>query len=225
MKITIIAIFLLALLCGTRGQSLLVTTYAYFDNFVGGMNEFACCYPTVAEAVGIDQPPCANNTVPPFSQARWGIPASNMQSGLGFQGLPARNVSVNTDFSLGTLYHFNFPIYASSAASQVTLNIVLNITEPYGYFSTLSYAYQMIVEETPNQPPCQFNSTVPCADAIYYVDSFNSENLFITGNTKSAFKLQGFKESEMSTSDPVLKFISNELQISTGFLFGRIVTA
>lgn len=217
------------------GQSVSVTTATYFDNPVGGAGTPVSCRDQ-GEATsfgGPAQSACSryNYATPPVDQGRWGKSAVNdvtKMSGLGFQGINNQVVSANQDFYLGQLTHFNWPIQGGSAVSAVNMNVFLRFTVPGASNPTTQlFTFKMLVDETPNQAPCAYPGTTPCSDKISFDTSFNFQTTFAIDNSGVQYTLilQGFKESNVSSSSPVDYFISNENGNSVGFLFARITAA
>src|SRR5690348_8624259 len=67
-------------------------------------------------------------TAPPATQIRWGTPASGTdQSGLGFASSSSQTIVYDAAFALGELTHFNFPTYAGTAASGVSLDLGVHV--------------------------------------------------------------------------------------------------
>src|SRR4051794_3936702 len=65
---------------------------------------------------GSGQPTCAaiGYPPPPNAQVRWGTPGSSSgQSGLGFASLAPGSVGLDQDFVVGSLTHFNWPVFGT----------------------------------------------------------------------------------------------------------------
>lgn len=209
-------------------QAVIVSVRAYFDRLVGGTN-LTACRPTADKAFGgpQDQPTCTSlqYPVPPGAQGRWGVPASgNGKSGLGFEGRLDQNVQINQPFYLGYLNHFNFPIY--NAASSCYLNLIFTVKNLQGVAIAQNiFSYQFNIDETTNRPPCPYPGTKNCSDRIDFASAFDSSQSFSIGQVNYTLRLDGFRESNISSSSSVNFFISNEEQTSTAFLFGAITFA
>lgn len=180
-----------------------------WSNVVGGSN------------INFDTSGGGNNTV---TQVFWGRPASFFggQSGLGFDpSAPATSVvQTETAFQLGTLYHYNAPIEGGTAASSARLNLSTTITDAAP--STLAYSYQFLIDETPNQGPCAYQTTSgnPCADAITFNNMATSPS-FAIGGASYTFQLLGFSSDGGSTIRN--SFVSQEGTTNSIGLYAKII--
>eukprot|EP01114_Cavostelium_apophysatum_P007181 TRINITY_DN18_c0_g1_i7.p1 TRINITY_DN18_c0_g1~~TRINITY_DN18_c0_g1_i7.p1 ORF type:complete len:836 (-),score=207.16 TRINITY_DN18_c0_g1_i7:132-2639(-) len=226
-----VCLALACLLAVQAQQNVIVNVYTYFDAFAGGSGRVAC-RPTSERTFGgpTNQTACSAPN-PPRSQARWGTPYGNNveKSGVGFEGVLDKTVSVNQDFYLGNLVHFNFPIVGGTAATSVYLNVIFVLktvgNQPIG--NPITYRYQLLIDETVNETPCAYASTSgnPCADRISFGNTVNPDINFQIGEVDYTLQLRGFKESSVSTSNPIADFISQEKQSSQGYLFARIIAS
>lgn len=179
-------------------------------------------------------------------QTRWGSPASGeVNSGLGFQG--TKNTSVvltssgtgpattSSDFYLGQLTHFNYPVYWAASATE--LNVILDLKTASGqlvatttfkvnfsFFGNMMQ-YPFLIDETANQtpPPCAYPSAAdnPCADKIYFQTSYDFSKSFRIGQVNYTLQILGFKETSYSNSPPITYFIS-QVYNSTHNIFRKI---
>lgn len=155
-------------------------------------------------------------TVGAENQVRWGDPAtSNGPSGLGFAGVGATPLTIGSIFQLGTLRHFNNPIYSGTAASSVGLSVALNFAE----IASEVFNFTMTIDETPNSGTCTYFSVTPCADKIAWSNAV-SDRSFSYGGKSYTLELAGFKSSPVG--DLVADFISQEGGTSTSYLYGKI---
>jgi len=233
--LTLSVLFTVYFLAAVYGQTVTVSTATYFDTPVGGGTTPIMCRDRAEQTSygGPTQNPCSNSgfATPPVDQSRWGKPGGNdytKMSGLGFQGIVSQTVTANQDFYLGQLTHFNWPINAGTAVYSVNMNVFLRFTVPGSSTPTSKlFTFKMLVDETPNAEPCTYPGTTPCADKISFNSSFNFQTNFEIDNSgvKYTLILEGFKESNVSSSSPVNYFISNENGLSNGFLFARITAA
>jgi len=155
-------------------------------------------------------------TVGAENQIRWGDPAtSNGPSGLGFTGVGSTPLTIGSIFQLGSLRHFNNPIYAGTAASSVGLSVMLNFAE----IASEVFNFTMTVDETPNSGTCAYFSLTPCADKIAWSNALGDRS-FSYGGKSYTLELAGFKSSP--TSDLVSDFISQEGGTSEAYLYGKL---
>jgi len=162
-------------------------------------------------------------TVGGENQVLWGVSTGQGQSGLGFTpnaGLPI-SFLVGQEFEIGTLRHFNRPIFAP-AATAVDLTIVLGLTVPA---ATPSFTFTLSITETPNVAPvgsCPFLSTTPCSDKITFPIAFSSQTFTTSGGLQVTLAIVGFRTSP---AGPLLAdFISDEGQTNSVLLFGKITS-
>ncbi|MGE5186635.1 MAG: choice-of-anchor K domain-containing protein [Acidobacteriota bacterium] len=152
-------------------------------------------------------PACA---AAPSIQVRWGTPAdATDQSGLGFEPTTGTTITYGSNFAIGTLSHFNFPTVAGTAATSVSLDLEVRVDPsvpgPSLFDSTITIPFT--IDETPNEPPCAYPSTVPCADKITFGTStfqFNSTS----NSTIYTLSISGFFDPASTT--PVDGLISQE---------------
>jgi hypothetical protein len=137
------------------------------------------------------------------------------------------NIAINTDFYIGKLTHFNFPISSGTAASSVILNIIFTVksSQNGALIANQTYSFNLNIDETPNAYPCTYIGTSPCPDRIDVQNQLISTNKFKLGNVDYTLIIIGFKEETSSTSSPVNYFISNEGGKSNAYLFARITAA
>lgn len=158
----------------------------------------------------------ATPTVGGENQVRWGNPATNAgQSGLGFTGVGRTTFTPGEVFQLGTLRHFNNPIWGGSAASAA--HIVLDLV--FADIGTQQFDFTLEIDETPNSGTCSYFSVTPCADKISWNTAFAS-NSFRMGNTEYTLELRGFSETPEGAI--VSDFISQEGGTSKAYLFAQL---
>src|SRR3990172_2139168 len=132
--------------------------------------------PTVAPALTLDDvsvtwfnplgPGAAilGNVVNPFTEGlgdatnfevRWGAPVPSsadptLKSGLGFDPLfpPSTVVPLGVNFVLGTLFHFNNPIFPGTSLPPVDLSLGAAFTRADP--ATSDFTFRMLINETPN---------------------------------------------------------------------------
>lgn len=161
------------------------------------------------------------------SQLRWGNPATgNGQSGLGFVGSAPPTVSLpfDTNFILGTLSHYNYPIYGGSAASGATLKVGLTLADA-GQIISPNFSYAFSIDETPNTStvagcnPAKQISSVPCDDIITPIDP--QPQTFTLNNKKYQLTISGFS-TNTDGSSPLEKFTTVERLQSNAYLVGQL---
>jgi hypothetical protein len=153
----------------------------------------------------------------PHSEVRWGTPQQQQQSGLGFTVFTSPlNTSTGTTFNLGELFHYNWPINAGTAATGVDLNFSFNITDPA--LGPVNFLFTLAIDETPNQLPCSYPSTTPCADKITF-NSSTSTATFNIGTDKYTLYLMGFGDDADHITD---RFITQEGGVNHTYLWAKI---
>ncbi|NJN73213.1 MAG: PTPA-CTERM sorting domain-containing protein [Limnothrix sp. RL_2_0] len=144
------------------------------------------------------------------SEVRWGS-GTGSQSGLRFIGVGGTaSLPNDTPFLLGTLQHFNNPIFG--AISSVDLAIALD----FG-IDTPIFNFTFAVDETPNSGVCVYPSTRPCADKITWANAFSNQTFFENG-TEYTLELTGFDGG-------LSQFISQERETNSAQLYGQITRA
>lgn len=154
----------------------------------------------------------------PENQILWGIPTAQNapKSGLGFTGVGPTNINAGEVFQLGTLRHFNHPVFPPSV-SEVDLNLVLGFIKPDIQHS---FNFRFNILETPNIEPCPFGSISPCADRISWSNAV-STNRFVIDGLEYQLEIIGFRNNP--NSPIVTDFISQENQTNEVNLFGRLI--
>ena len=157
-------------------------------------------------------------TVGSENQVRWGFPATPAgNSGLGFTGVSVPSVfNPGDQVFLGTLRHFNNPIF--QAASAVDLTIDLSFTDP---LVCPSFSFTLLIDETPNVPPaalCPHPSIIPCSDRICFANPIPDQP-FVVGRKEFTLEILGFTDQQ---GDIVTDFISEEGGTNSADLFGTM---
>jgi hypothetical protein len=151
--------------------------------------------------------PCAAT---PVMQVRWGSPAEGTtQSGLGFDPTAPVTISYGTNFSIGSLSHFNVPTYDGTAASSVSLDLEVrvdpSVAGPSLFDQTITIPFT--IDETLNVEPCLYPSTTPCADKITFG---TSSFLLASTSNDTVYELQIAGFVDPTSSAPVDGLISQE---------------
>ena len=159
-----------------------------------------------------------NNSV---YQVFWGDPASFAgQSGLGFNPAnpPSGTYATDTTFLLGTLYHYNEPIYGAASSAQLNLATTVAGAVP----TSQTFAYRFDIDETPNvgrASACPYPSTTACSDKITFVN-LDTSNAFSINGSPYTIQLLGFSTDGGKTVST--SFISQEDQTNSAGLYARI---
>lgn len=191
----------------------LTITSAEFHSPVGGLSINYCGQ--------VGWPACV---APPPTQVRWGTPAVvGSQSGLGFAPGAAHTIVYGVSFPIGALTHFNFPTVSGSWASGVSLDLRLrvdpSIPGPALFDSVITIP--LAIDETPNQLPCTYTSTAPCADKVTFgtstfqlasTSTFTVYELEILGfvDPMSPTPVSGLISEESGSSSAVLQAVVRE---------------
>jgi len=158
-------------------------------------------------------------TVGNENQVLWGNPfGPGGKSGLGFTGVdpnPNLEVPIGSNFLLGTLRHFNQPIFAGTAASSVSLTLETLFTTPP---VSIDFIYSSTIDETPNATPCVYpsDSGNPCADKIT-ISTVPNQTFQFQGKTLTLASF--FLDSNGNATDSL---ISQEGGTTTAQVFGRL---
>lgn len=197
----IIAIAVLASLIASAnafGALTLATAEGTWGGEVGGVN---VNFP-------VDQPISYGNGYE--DQVRWGTPAEQFQSGLGFTGSapPESIFEIGDPFQVGLLRHFNEPIAVGSNATSVNLSISLLFTDPA---IVGSFDFTMNINETPN-------TDVPPDDFIYF-SSPSAPQSYVVDGIEYTLELLGFGDN---WDNLTTQFQSPEGQTNETILWGRI---
>ena len=160
------------------------------------------------------------------NQVRWGQPVTgNGQSGLGFVGsAPTVSLPFNTNFILGTLSHYNYPVNSGTAASGANLQISLTFTNA-GQTVTPTFSYGFNIDETTNQgtvgacDSAKQISSVPCDDIITPNDP--RPQTFTLNNRRYQVTISGFS-TNTDGSSPLEKFTTTERLKSDAYLVGQL---
>ena len=185
----------------------------HFHDAIGGGSISYCDPSTTA---------CA--AAPP-EQVRWGTPAASQQSGLGFAPTAGTAITYGSNFTIGTLSHFNFPTVAGTAATNVSLDLEVkvdpSIPGPSLFDSVITIPFA--IDETPNVEPCAYPSDPgnPCADKISFgtssfqftsTSNFTIYSLQIAGfvDPATSATVDGLISQENGTSSAELLAVLNE---------------
>lgn len=143
-----------------------------------------------------------------YNRVLWGVPAnSGGQSGLGFQGATNPSIPLLLPFQVGNLQHYNRPIGSGTAATSTQLNLQVGLTIYGNPVSEGPFNFAFQIDETPNQTPCVYPSSTPCADRITFTN-LSANSAFTIGGIDYILQLTGFSNDGGATLQT--QFISNE---------------
>jgi len=147
----------------------------------------------------LNDPTCTGNKDPkiPDNEIRWGEPVKSPpgQSGLRFAGASGPILPENTEFSIGTLEHFNNPVF-DPGVSQVILNLVLTLDK----VPVKNFALGFLINETLDTH-CE---NPGCEDEIGLVPLEVKE---LVGS--GTLRIEGFRGKGKGLSDPVVLSITS----------------
>jgi hypothetical protein len=174
--------------------------------------------PTSCAAFGFPSPD------PNASRVLWGIPLSGLlsdKSGLTWLGASNLAAAFETPFVLGTLTHSNNTINGNTSIDAVTLTYDLALDDSGSSLFSSNVPVTLNVEDTPNQEPCPYPSTVPCSDRITW--SVPASASVIPANASGGpyvLNILGFRTAPASPI--VSEFISQEGSDNKASLFASI---
>jgi hypothetical protein len=153
---------------------------------------------------------------------QWGQSTGSGQSGLGFNPAqpPSYTATSGTLFDLGTLYHYNNPI-TGNTPSSITLTLATSVQNAQP--ASQGFAFGFTVDETPNSPPCQYQTNPPgpaCADKITF-SNLDTTNAFTLGGKQYTMEIIGFSNDGGQTLTS--SFISNEGGTNSAHLYAEFV--
>jgi hypothetical protein len=146
------------------------------------------------------------------------------QSGFGFNGtngpLPVETGEI---FLLGELTHYNRPIYATNPFTTVDLDIALQ----FSGLPTSTLSFEMRLDETPNDTPCDYPGNTICPDKVDFSTTVGEETFWIDGK-RYTLAIVGFVPGTAATCEydansTINQFITEEGQENYACLFGRLV--
>jgi len=204
--------------------------------------EFLNCQPPGS---GESQCTFYNTSNPLGSQVRWAKPANkgHERSGLGYIGRTS-NFSLsppNKPQLIGILQHYNWPV---TGYVPDTIDFNLNLTFLDGTRPSKVLSFTLDIDETLNQVTdlingtCEYASNLewfgewngsfpccpyftpkdPCSDRIRFHSSVNINETFAINDTLFTLQIDGFFDGVI-----VEFFITQEGNVTTGSLFGRLV--
>ncbi|WP_084457059.1 THxN family PEP-CTERM protein [Desulfogranum mediterraneum] len=151
------------------------------------------------------------------SEIFWGNPAYyNQQSGLGFTGNSPQSLNPDEVFSLGSITHYNKPIYSGSSASSVDFDLSLTFADSAEGDYTSSFRF--FIDETPNYVTPYED---PRNDDFVTFSNVSSNSIFHIAGVEYTFSLLGFGESADNLSS---SFRSSERGSNSIQLWGKLTT-
>lgn len=154
------------------------------------------------------------------NEVRWGNSTGSGQSGLRFDGSGVQTFNTGSNFYLGALTHFNWPI--TNAANGAKLKITLQFSKP-SISPNPDFSYDFVIDETTNNWPCSSGwqqSYTACDDKISFPTSYGSKS-FTIDDKLYTLRIVGFVNSYPSGS-PVSQFITEEQKNNTAYLVGTL---
>lgn len=166
--------------------------------------------------INLEGRPDLTFTIDPDNEVRWGnpIPSNGPQSGLRFDGESDFGITIDEDFKVGTLTHFNKPIAFNSAADLARIEISLDLDG----IGPQVFSFDLDINETPNGGPCPVGD-IPCPDIISFPETGLAEESFFFDGMRYTLQLTSFMDGE---GNNVIDFVSEEGGDNSAMLFGRI---
>lgn len=123
----------------------------------------------------------------------WGIGAA--QSGYNFAASapPMFDIETDTEFTLGSFSHANYPIQAGSAISAVNLNITMDLSVQEMAIGEGPFTFNFAHNETTNG--CTPLPT--CANDIVTFSNLVSSDTFLIGDAEYTLELLGFRYGDV----------------------------
>jgi hypothetical protein len=158
---------------------------------------------------------------------RWGTPENpqNRQSGYNFTAAATPfSVNVNPppqtpDFLLGGFNHLNFPVSGTTLQSvQLRIEASISVDGSPIASNPKVFVFDFTHNETPNQTPCAFPSTIPCADRVTVSYNSMSEGFTVDG-VEYTLAIRGF---ETSPGNVVSAFTTQENRENPAGLFAYV---
>jgi hypothetical protein len=154
------------------------------------------------------------------TQVHFGSPAvGTQQSGLGFTPTTTTSVPLNTNFVVGTLKHFNFPIVNGASGVQLTVGLSASTTDGNVSFSL---PFTIGIDETPNTPPCVYSPVASdCPDALRLPPGGASASQALGSLHTYTLTVLGFTANPTDTT-PQSQLVTQENKENTGYLVASI---
>jgi hypothetical protein len=167
----------------------------------------------------------ADDSPTPFgtNEIRWGGDTGYGKSGYRFDGAPPQIFDFDEPFLVGTLWHFNWPIY-SPAITWADLNVTLNFTDPL-ISPDPTFTIRFNHDETTNFYDCSRCEYRPCEepgcpDRVTFPSAY-PEEYFRIGDKLYTLKILGFVDS-WPGGTPVEDFITQEYKNNHAYLIGTL---
>ncbi|MEO1620529.1 MAG: choice-of-anchor K domain-containing protein [Cyanobacteria bacterium J06632_3] len=149
------------------------------------------------------------------------------QSGLGFAGVEALEVSTGESFKIGTLKHFNETI-TGLAGTKSGFDLLLDLGEGIG---EKTFNFDLHIDETNNWAGSHEGGVCPyetdpgegCSDQITWEFALQEKQTFTKDGEEYTLELVGFSPEEMDAANITNAFISQEDGTSEASLWAKIV--
>jgi len=149
----------------------------------------------------------------------WGNPAVPLgftqPNSLTFAGRSFDNIAPDQVFELGTLTYYNGTTYSGTNATNVKLNVGLNLTTP-GAVENLTFSFNLLSTPNKNQ------NADDDADFVYIPDVSTKFNTTIKGQV--FYLVLSFGSSSGNGFTTINEFHTHENKTMTGSIFGRFTT-
>jgi hypothetical protein len=175
---------------------------ANFFNVVGG-----------SSVVYRDQDGLTGNEILGFGDP---VPSSTQQNVFTFVSGGAGDVTLDTQFTLGTFRFDNAPVYGEPLTT-----VDLSLSTIVDGFASPNFLFRLALDQTPNDNPCAYPSTVPCSDALS-VSILAGSGTFTANGTEYTLFIDGFR-NEAGTFSSL--FIGDEDTATTASIVGRFAPA
>ena len=151
------------------------------------------------------------------------------QSGLGFAGVEALEVSTGESFKIGTLKHFNETIWGDGLDGLKSgFELLLDLGDSIG---EKAFNFDLHIDETNNDASYHANGVCPyetdpgegCSDQITWEFALQEAQTFTKDGEEYTLELVGFSPDEMNAANLTQAFISQEDGTSEASLWARIV--
>ncbi len=173
----------------------------------------------VAYCGGIEQGQAACTEGDPV-QVRWGVAAGEtLPSGLGYSPT-LEPVQSFDEFVIGTLTHYNFPMWSYSTIQGVRLDLGVELQTVGGEpLFDEGVAVDLVVDETTNAEPCFYPSVTPCADRVGIALGATPAFTARLDGWQYTLTILGFRSGPL---DSMPYFLSEEHGSTTAFLYASL---
>jgi hypothetical protein len=145
---------------------------------------------------------------------RWGqiVTPGTPQNSFNFASATPGNVTLGSQFTLGTFSYANQPSYGDAVQT-----VDLSLTALVDGVASPNFLFRFALDQTPNDPPCVYQSATPCADAVT-VTALSNTGTFTANGTDYTLFIDGFRDVSGNFST---FFVGDENTITTASVVGR----